>query len=136
MADLYRSARKRYIASIVSTQALADFKQYEETEAIVKQSPVIFLFRQAKQDKEFLEKATNLTPAQMDRMLSLGGKEREDGTAAEKGQVCIVVDDRVTFVQVDYLKNSELEIVETNPAVILEHIRKRRDREYAKTHQE
>lgn len=136
LADLYRSARKRYIASIVSTQALADFKQYEETEAIVKQSPVIFLFRQAKQDKEFLEKATNLTPAQMDRMLSLGGKEREDGTAAEKGQVCMIVNDRVTFVQVDYLKNSELEIVETNPAVILEHIRKRRDREYAKTHQE
>lgn len=134
LADLYRSARKRYIASIVSTQALSDFKEYEETQAIVKQSPIIFLFKQARQDREFLEKATSLTPAQMDRMLSLGGKERDDGTVAQKGQVCLIVNDRVTFVQVDYLKNSETEIVETNPAVILEHIRRRREREYAKAH--
>ena len=129
--DLYRSARKRFIVPIVSTQALADFKGYPETEAIVKQSPIIFLFRQARQDQEYLESATCLTPAQMNRMLSLGGKTKDDGSVAEKGQVCLIVNDRVTFVQVDYLKNTEIEIVETNPAVIYEHIKKRRERAYA-----
>lgn len=131
--DLYRSARKRYIAPIVSTQSLADFKGYAETEAIVKQSPIIFLFRQARQDQAYLESATCLTPAQMTKMLSLGGKTKDDGSVAEKGQVCLIVNDRVSFVQVDYLKNSETEIVETNPAIIYEHIRKRKEREYAKS---
>lgn len=135
LSDLYRSARKRHIAPIVSTQALADFKGYEETEAIVKQSPIIFMFRQARQDQEFIASATNLTPGQMNRMLTLGGQEREDGSVAVKGQVCLIVNDRVTFVQVDYLRNSETEIVETDPEVIHEYIRKRRDREYAKSHQ-
>lgn len=67
----------------------------------------------------------------MNRMLSLGGKTKDDGSVAEKGQVCLIVNDRVTFVQVDYLKNTEIEIVETNPAVIYEHIKKRRERAYA-----
>ena len=47
----------------------------------------------------------------------------------------MIVNDHVTFVQVDYLTNSETEIVETSPAKILEHIRKRREREYEKAHQ-
>ncbi len=132
LSDLYRSARKRFVAPICCTQALADFKGYEETEAIVKESPIIFLLRQAKQDKEYLASATCLTPAQMDRMLKLGGKEREDGSASEKGQICMIVNDRVVFVQVDYLKWTETDVVETNMQIIHEHIRQRRSREYAK----
>ena len=69
----------------------------------------------------------------MTKMLSLGGKTKDDGSVAEKGQVCLIVNDRVSFVQVDYLKNSETEIVETNPAIIYEHIQKRKEREYAKS---
>ena len=65
----------------------------------------------------------------------LGGKSEENGKAAQMGQTCMIVNDHVTFVQVDYLTNSETEIVETSPAKILEHIRKRREREYEKAHQ-
>ena len=135
LSNLYRSARKRYIAPVVSMQALADCKGYKETEDLVKQSPIIFLFRQARQDREYLESATCLTPTQIDRLLKLGGKSEENGKAAQMGQTCMIVNDHVTFVQVDYLTNSETEIVETSPAKILEHIRKRREREYEKAHQ-
>lgn len=135
LADIYRSARKRHIAPILSTQALADFKGYEETEAIVKNSPVVFLLRQAKLDREYLKQATCLTPAQMERMLRLGGKDSDDGSVEKKGQVCMIVNERVAFVQVDYLKDTETEVVETNMQIINEHIRARRSREYETNNQ-
>jgi hypothetical protein len=133
LADLYRSARKRHIAPIISTQALSDFKGYEETENIVKQSPIIMMLRQSTLDREYLERATPLTPMQMDRMLRLGGREREDGSVADRGQICLIVNSRVSFIQVDYLKGSETEVVETNMQVIHDHIRRRREREYAQS---
>lgn len=134
LSDLYRSARKRFIAPITCTQALADYQGYPETEAIVKQTPIMIMLRQARLDREYLESAIALTPIQMDRMLSLGGRDQEDGTVAEKGQICLIVNDRATFVQVDYLRDSETEVVETNMQVIHEHVRKRRSEEYAKQH--
>lgn len=132
LADLYRSARKRFVAPICCTQSLSDFALYDETKEIVKQSPMIFMLRQDAQDREYIAEATRLSPGQLDRLFSLGGRARDDGSVAEKGQVCMVINDRVAFVQVDYLEYSEMDVVETNMQKIHEHIRRRLNNESAK----
>lgn len=97
-SDLYRSARKRYIAPICCTQSLEDFRLYDETKEIVKQSPMIFLLRQDAVDKDYIRETTQMSPGQMDRLFRLGGAT-EDGGAAEKGQVCLVINKRAIFVR-------------------------------------
>lgn len=124
-SDLYRSARKRYIAPICCTQSLEDFRLYDETKEIVKQSPMIFLLRQDAVDKDYIRETTQMSPGQMDRLFRLGGAT-EDGGAAEKGQVCLVINKRAIFVQIDYLKETEMDVVETDQQKIFENVRRRR----------
>ena len=124
-SDLYRSARKRYIAPICCTQSLEDFRLYDETKEIVKQSPMIFLLRQDAVDKDYIRETTQMSPGQMDRLFRLGGAT-EDGGAAEKGQVCLVINKRAIFVQIDYLKETEMDVVETDQRKIFENVRRRR----------
>lgn len=130
-SDLYRSARKRYIAPICCTQSLEDFRLYDETKEIVKQSPMIFLLRQDAVDKDYIQETTQMSPGQMDRLFRLGGAT-EDGGAAEKGQVCMVINKRAVFVQIDYLKETEMDVVETDQQKIFENVRRRRKRESEK----
>ena len=132
VSDLYRSARKRYIVPICCTQSLSDFKLYDETKEIVKQSPMIFLLRQDAQDREYIAEATRMSPGQLARLFQLGGSTKNDGSVAEKGQVCMVINHHVVFAKIDYLKYTETDVVETNMQVIDQHIRERRSKEYAK----
>lgn len=126
LSDLYRSARKRFVAPICCTQSLADFNLYPETRELVKQSPMIFMLRQDAQDRDYLKEAARLSPGQLERLFALGGRIRDDGSTAEKGQVCMVINEHVAFVQIDYLEYSELDVVETNMQVIHEHNKRRR----------
>ena len=132
MSDLYRSARKRYIVPICCTQSLSDFKLYDETKEIVKQSPMIFLLRQDAQDREYIEESTRMSPGQLSHLFQLGGSTRTDGSVAQKGQVCMVINHHVVFAKIDYLRYTETDVVETNMQVIDQHIRERRSKEYAK----
>ena len=132
ISDLYRSARKRYIVPICCTQSLSDFKLYDETTEIVKQSPMIFLLRQDAQDREYIEEATRMSPGQLAHLFQLGGSTQNDGSVAEKGQVCMIINHHVVFAKIDYLKYTETDVVETNMQVIDQHIRERRSKEYAK----
>lgn len=132
LTDLYRSARKRFIAPICCTQSLSDFKLYDETREIVKQSPSIFLLRQDVQDSEYIAEATHMSPGQLAYLFQLGGTTKDDGSVADKGQVCVVINHQVAFVKIDYLKYTETDVVETNMQIIEQHIRERRSREYAK----
>lgn len=132
LSDLYRSARKRFVSPICCTQSLADFNLYPETRELVKQSPMIFMLRQDAQDREYLKEAARLSPGQLERLFALGGRMRDDGSAAEKGQVCMVINEHVAFVQIDYLEYSELDVVETNMQVIHEHNKKRKEKNYGK----
>lgn len=136
LTDLYRSARKRYISAITCTQSLSDYKLYEETREIVKQSPMIFLLRQDMQDQEYIKEATQMSSGQLERLVSLGGGTLADGSAAQKGQVCMIVNKQTLFVQIDYLQYTETDVVETNMQKIYEHNRKRRKKEYAKRDKE
>ena len=135
VSDLYRSARKRYIVPICCTQSLSDFKLYDETKEIVKQSPMIFLLRQDAQDREYIAEATRMSPGQLAHLFQLGGSTKNDGSVAEKGQVCMIVNHHVVFAKIDYLRYTETDVVETNMQVIDQHIRERRSKEYAKKNQ-
>lgn len=131
ISDIYRSARKRYIVPICCTQSLADFKLYDETKEIVKQSPMIFLLRQDAQDRKYIQEATRMSPGQLAHLLQLGGAVKKDGSVAEKGQICMVINHQVVFAKIDYLRYTETDVVETNMQVIDQHIRERMSREYA-----
>ena len=132
VSDLYRSARKRYIVPICCTQSLSDFKLYDETKEIVKQSPMIFLLRQDAQDREYIAESTHMSPGQLAHLFQLGGSTKNDGSVAQKGQVCMIINHHVVFAKIDYLKYTETDVVETNMQVIDQHIRERRSKEYAK----
>ena len=126
------TARKRFIVPICCTQSLSQFKNYEETREIVKQSPMIFLLRQDAQDREYIAESTRMSPGQLAHLFQLGGSMQNDGSVAEKGQVCMIVNHHVVFAKIDYLKYTETDVVETNMQVIDRHIRERRSKEYAK----
>jgi hypothetical protein len=116
ISDVYRTARKRHVSPWSATQGLSDYSGYKETEAIVKNSTAVLLLKQAFQDKQFLNENTVLTPSQVEEVLSLGGDPNDRGEYADerKGEICMICNDRVTFVKVDYLKGSEAYIVETD----------------------
>lgn len=120
ISDVYRTARKRHVSPWSATQALKDFAGYKETEAIVKNSTAILLLKQDFQDKEYLLKNTVLTPSQVEEVLSLGGDPNDRGEMedAHKGEICLICNDKVSFIKVDYLKASEAYIVETEVSKI------------------
>lgn len=120
IASMYRQARKRFVCMATITQALADYNQYEETKAIVKNSCMKILYKQAKMDAQFISEVTPLTPSQIDAVMQLGGTVDANGEIdkSRKGECCIVDnEDTVAFVKVDYLR-SEAAICETDPEKI------------------
>lgn len=116
--DLYRTARKRYISCWTCTQALADYNISESTVGIIKNTTSIFLFKQDHQDREFLQKNTVLTNSAVDKVISLGGDPNDIEDKSHKGELCLIDADKVIFVKVDYLVQTEAAVVETDTAVI------------------
>lgn len=125
VTDCYRTGRKRHVSMWTAAQALADFKGYDETEAIIKNANTIMLFKQDFQDREFIKKATPLTDSQIDQVVTLGGdSEDEDEKNARKGEMCLIDNGKVVFVKVDYLTDSEARFVETDMKKIQKMYRK------------
>lgn len=124
--DLYRTARKYHVSPWTLTQALADYDAYEETRAILKQTVSLFLLKQPPQDRDYILKATCLTPSQVDRVISQGGDPNEKVDTRNKkynrkGEVCLIDNNsKVVFLKIDYLETSEFDIVETDMAKIAE----------------
>lgn len=119
LGDCYRTARKHHVSPWTCTQAFADFKPYEETKAIVKNSTSKFLLKQDFTDKEFLQQFTPLTDSEVDELLSLGGDPSDDDIETKdsrKGEVCLIDNDRTIFLKVHYLKETEARVVETDAA--------------------
>lgn len=116
VSDVYRTARKRNVSPWTATQALADFKGYKETEAIIKNSTSILLLKQDYQDRDFLKQATPLTDSQIDQVVSLGGDPNDSAeSSSRKGEICLIDNNnKVVFIKVDYLTDSESRIVETD----------------------
>lgn len=124
--DKYRTGRKYHVSMWTLTQALADYKPYEETRSILKQTTSLFLLKQPSVDREYILKSTCLTPSQVDRVINQGGdpNERVDERNKKynrKGEACLIDNNsKVVFFKVDYLETSEFDIVETDMAKIAE----------------
>lgn len=114
IADKYRTARKRNVSVWTCTQSIVDFSGYPETESIVDNSTSKFIFKQDSQHREFLAQKTVLTLSQVDAVLALGGDPNDPESKEHKGEVCLIDNDTVVFLKVDYLFATEKEIVETD----------------------
>lgn len=115
ISDTFRTARKRFVSPWVATQALADFKKYEETKAIVKNATTLMLLKQDFQDRSYIKEATPLTDSQIEKLITLGGDpdDKEQGDS-RRGEICLIDNGKVSFIKVDYLKQSEAKYVETD----------------------
>lgn len=117
-----RTARKRNVAVILSTQTLAEFDRYPETQAILTQTAVKFIFKQDYKHKDYLINVIGLTEAQTDFILNnLGGDpDNEEDSGRHRGEMCIMDNKQVAFCKVDYLKSTESLPVETDAEGIKE----------------
>lgn len=127
----YRQARKRQVSPWAATQSIKDFSMYEETEAILKNSDTLFIFRHDPLDRKFLQDNTELSDSQIEKIFSLGVDPSdtditEEEKAKHRGEVCVVDKKRVAFVKIDYLRETEASFVETNIKQIAADMEKRR----------
>lgn len=115
-----RTARKRNVALVLSSQTVREYENWPETQAILKQAAVKFIFKQDYQDREYLIKTLGLTEAQTDYILnSLGGNpDDESDKNRHRGEMCIIDNKQVAFCKVDYLKKTEALPVETDSRAI------------------
>lgn len=115
-----RTARKRKVSIILSSQTLREYDNYPETQAILKQAAVKFVFKQDYQDRDYLIHTLGLTEAQVDYILnSLGGNpEEESDKNRHRGEMCIIDNKQVAFCKVDYLTETEALPVETDASAI------------------
>lgn len=118
-AEVYRTSRKRFVSAWTITQGYVDYDGYKEVEAIRSQAAITILFKQDENDREYLNN-TVLTPAQVEEVLSLGGEPDDKGEFedARKGEMCVIINNKVSFVKVDYLTASEAYVVETDMSKI------------------
>ena len=117
ISSLYRQARKRYVSMITVTQALVDYNVNEETRAILKNSAMKIIFKQDKMDSDFVKKVTPLTDIQLERIMGMGGGKNALGEYddSRKGELCLIDNNiDVVFIKVDYLKETEAVICETD----------------------
>ena len=114
--EAVRTIRKRYAGIILASQTLSEYKNYPETQIILKQATSKFIFKQDVQDKAFLKSSLELTDAQVEYITrKLGGDDKnEEDKNRHRGEVCIVDNMDVAFCKVDYLKETEKYAVETN----------------------
>ena len=118
---LYRVARKRHTAPWLILQSVKDFAKYQDTEEILKSTETFMLFRHNYLDGQYIKDTTNLNQSQVDTVLNLGGTSE----AKKYGELCLVdiPTKRAVFIQADYLKDSEFDVVETDVEKIAEHAR-------------
>lgn len=117
-----RTARKRFVGIILSSQTLREYDRHNETRDILTQAAVKFVFKQDYTDRDYLQKALGLTANQVNFIVnSIGGNlsdaEGEDASR-HRGEMCIIDNKQVCFCKVDYRKDTEALAVETDAAGI------------------
>lgn len=123
ISETVRTARKRNVGIILSTQELIEFDQYPETRSILANATTKFVFKQAPSSADYLKKNLELTDAEVATLLALGGTgDLSDlkNPNAKRGEMCIVDNRKVTFckVEYDFFKETEKFIVETSAAEV------------------
>lgn len=116
---IVRTARKRNVAMIISTQTISEFDESEETRAIRDLASFHFIFAQPVSEKEVLKKQFGLTDSQIDTIINRLGTGGSNATpeeiAAHQGELCVYDKEvkRCCFIKVAYFKNQEAAVVET-----------------------
>ena len=85
------------------------------------------LLKQDIMDRDFLKKATPLTDAEIDKVISQGGDPDDKDDDSRKGELCLIDNGKVVFVKVDYLVESEADVVETDIRKIQKMHEKRKE---------
>ncbi len=117
-----RTARKRNVSMWLSSQTIKEYDNYPETQAILKQAAVKFVFKQDYQDREYLRDTLGITDEQASYIVnSLGGNPSDKSDKnRHRGEVCIIDNKQVCFCKVDYRKKTEAIAVETDARQIKE----------------
>lgn len=122
-ANMVRTARKRNVGCIFSTQTVAEFARYDETADILRQAAVKMIFKQDGQDRELIKKTLNITSSQAHIITNQIGvvTDKSDPNAKTKhrGEMCVIDGEDVLFVKVDYLKAVEKLAVETDASTVI-----------------
>lgn len=114
ISDQVRTARKNNASIWICTQNHRDFADYTETASMLKNVASVFMLKQDASDAKYLRENTILTPSAVSRVLTLGGDPNDLEDKSHKGEVCLIDTDKVVFVKVDYLQDSEFLFVETD----------------------
>ena len=121
--NVVRTMRKRNVSGIFSTQTVREFDDYKETRNILKQAAVKMICKQDPQDREWLIKNLDITPAQA-RVLTqdIGYNDNDDEAAknAHRGEMCVIDNRNVSFIKVDMIFKTEGLSAETNAAKLAE----------------
>lgn len=118
LANAARTARKRNVSLIFSTQTVAEYDRHPETQDILKQAAVKMICKQDYQDREHLIKTLGITESQAELIVNgIGGNSKnEEDRAKHRGEMCVIDVAKVTFIRVDYLRETERLSVETDAA--------------------
>ena len=106
-ANLARTARKRNVGMIFSTQTVREFDDYKETRGILKQATVKMICKQDPQDRDWLIKNLDLTPAQarvLTKEIGFNDNDDESTKNAHRGEMCVIDNRNVGFIKVDMIK--------------------------------
>jgi hypothetical protein len=119
--QFYRTGRKRYVSTWLATQSASDFDLSDETRSIFQGVSTIFYLRHSKGAMEFIEKKSELPKALAESLLTIGYDPDVDGTdnakaAKHRGEVIVQDAKRTAVIKVDYFKEIEAPIAETNMA--------------------
>ena len=117
LENAVRTVRKRNVGLIICTQTIKEYDYHEETREILKQAAVKMVCRQDPQDSEYLQKILSLTETQVYMLTNvIGYKDEDDEDVKNKhrGEMCVVDSNKVQFIKVDMLKNTEALSSETS----------------------
>ena len=128
LALQYRTNRSRHVGNVLIMQSLADLSKYSDTEDIIKNTETFMLLKHNARDAKYLKETLQITDSQVNGILNLGGDEKAE--KKRPGEVCLVdmPTKRVVFLQVDYLKETEKYIVETDVEAVAQMMGEREAR--------
>lgn len=125
-ANAARTAAKRNVGIVFSTQTVVEWDRYPETQDILRQAAVKMIFKQDGKDRKRIKEALNITESQANIITDMLGvvTDKEDPEAARRhrGEMCLIDGEQVTFVKVDYLRRTEALSVETDASLVMKKI--------------
>ncbi len=116
--NIIRTARKRNVGMLLCSQTVREFEQCTTSQTIISMLSFAFVFKQPTQDTKLLIDKFGLTENQASYIVDgLGGKSgNPEDAKRHRGEACLIDIEtkKVGFIKVDYLRNVEAAVVETD----------------------